>query len=375
MRDHKEFIKETLRLAKNGSGLVSPNPMVGAVIVKGSRIAGKGWHKVFGMPHAEIEALKEAGSRAKGATLYVNLEPCCHYGKTPPCTKAIMEAGIKEVICSMEDPNPLVAGKGIEELEKNGITVRTGVLREEAEKLNRQYITYITKKRPYIILKWAQTIDGKIATYTGSSKWITGEETRDFVKKMRFEVDGIVVGINTVVNDNPSLDYIAPSFQAKKEILNKKRYWKIVIDPHLKISEEGRIWDCPDCKVLLVVSEKVEEDRVRYLIDKKSCEVIKIPQEGDGLSLKVLMEELYKREIGIIMVEGGSKTLTSFWEEKLVDEIIVFTGNKLLGGSGSLSPVAGEDKRNISEAVNIEEIETGRIGNDFFIRGRPCFPE
>jgi len=375
MIDHKEFIKETLRLAEKGRGLVSPNPMVGSVIVKGSRIIGKGWHKAFGMPHAEIEALKEAGRSARGATLYVNLEPCCHYGKTPPCTKAIIEAGIKDVICSMEDPNPMVAGKGIEELEKNGITVRTGVLREEAENLNRQYIIYITKERPYIILKWAQTIDGKIATYTGSSKWITGEETRDFVKKMRFEVDGIVVGVNTVISDNPSLDYIAPSFQTKKGILHKKRYWKIVIDPHLKVSEEGRIWGCHNCKVLLVVSEKVEEDRVRYFTDKKDCEVIKIPQDGDRLSLKVLMEELYKREIGIIMVEGGSKTLTSFWDEKLADEVMVFTGNKILGGSSSLSPVAGEDKKSISEAVNIEYLETGRIGNDFFIRGRPCFRE
>ncbi|HOL21475.1 MAG TPA: bifunctional diaminohydroxyphosphoribosylaminopyrimidine deaminase/5-amino-6-(5-phosphoribosylamino)uracil reductase RibD, partial [bacterium] len=269
MREHKEFIKETLKLAERGRGLVSPNPMVGAVIVKGSRVIGKGWHNAFGMPHAEIEALKQAGDKAKGATLYVNLEPCCHYGKTPPCTKAIIEAGIKEVICSMEDPNPMVAGKGIKELEKNGITVRKGILREEAEDLNKPYMTYITKKRPYIILKWAQTLDGKIATYKGSSQWITGEESRRRVRIMRFEVDGIVAGINTVVNDDPSLDYIPPSFQTGKGVIEKKRYWKIVIDPYLRIPEKGRLWENPSANILLIVSERAPEDRIRYFVDKK----------------------------------------------------------------------------------------------------------
>ncbi|MCM8830032.1 MAG: bifunctional diaminohydroxyphosphoribosylaminopyrimidine deaminase/5-amino-6-(5-phosphoribosylamino)uracil reductase RibD [Candidatus Omnitrophica bacterium] len=373
MRDHKEFIKGAFKLAERGKGLVSPNPMVGAVIVKGSHIVGKGWHKAFGMPHGEIEALKEAKDKAKGATLYVNLEPCCHYGKTPPCTKAIIESGIKEVICSMEDPNPLVASKGIEELEENGITVRSGILKEEAELLNRPYITYITKKRPYIILKWAQTIDGKIATGTGSSKWITGQDTRDFVKKLRFEVDGIVVGIKTVINDNPSLDYISPTYQVKKDILNRKRYWKIVIDPHLKIPEDVKIWENQNSKVLLVISEKAKEEKIRYFLREKGCDVVKISEEQGRLNLKYLMDELYKREIGIIMVEGGSYTLTSFWEEKLADEVIVFTANKILGGDNSLSPIEGKGREVISEAVKIEYYEKKMLGNDFFIRGRVCF--
>lgn len=375
MREHKEFIKETLKLAERGRGLVSPNPMVGAVIVKGSRVIGKGWHNAFGMPHAEIEALKQAGDKAKGATLYVNLEPCCHYGKTPPCTKAIIEAGIKEVICSMEDPNPMVAGKGIKELEKNGITVRKGILREEAEDLNKPYMTYITKKRPYIILKWAQTLDGKIATYKGSSQWITGEESRRRVRIMRFEVDGIVAGINTVVNDDPSLDYIPPSFQTGKGVIEKKRYWKIVIDPYLRIPEKGRLWENPSANVLLIISERASEDRVRYFVNKKGCDVIKIPMEDSGLSLKVLMDELYKRDIGIIMVEGGSYTLTSFWEAKLVDEIMVFIANKILGGKNALIPITGKERGHISEAIIVEYYERKMIGNDLLIRGRPCFQE
>ncbi|MCM8760278.1 MAG: bifunctional diaminohydroxyphosphoribosylaminopyrimidine deaminase/5-amino-6-(5-phosphoribosylamino)uracil reductase RibD [Candidatus Omnitrophica bacterium] len=373
MREHKEFIKETLKLAEKGKGLVSPNPMVGAVIVKGSQVVGKGWHKAFGMPHAEIEALKEAGDRAKGATLYVNLEPCCHYGKTPPCTKAIIEAGIKEVICSMEDPNPLVKGKGIEELEENGIAVRTGILKEEAEVLNRPYITYITKKRPYIILKWAQTIDGKIATGTGSSKWITGEDTRDFVKKLRFEVDGIVVGINTLMKDNPFLDYVAPSYQTKKEILDRKRYWKIVIDPYLKMPAEGKIWENQNSKILLVASEKASKEKIRYFISERGCDMVNVPEEEGRLDIKLLTDVLFKREIGIIMIEGGSFTLTSFWEEKLADEVMVFTANKILGGDSSLSPIGGKEREHISEAVRIEYYETKMLGDDIFIRGKVCF--
>lgn len=373
MVEHKEYIKKALEIAKKGKGLVSPNPLVGAIIVKNRKIIGSGWHKAFGMPHAEIEALKKARDKAKGATLYVNLEPCCHYGKTPPCTKAIIEAGIKQVICSMEDPNPLVAGKGFEELERNGITVRKGILEKEAEELNRPYITYITKKRPYIILKWAQTIDGKIATGKGDSRWITAENTRNFVKNLRFEVDGILVGVNTVIRDNPTLDYISPSFQTEKTLLDKKRYWKIILDPYLNIPEEGNIWGSSKSRLLIVVSQDVEDKKLGYFSEREGCEVIKVPFENGKFSLNVLMDELYRREIGIVMVEGGSYTLTSFWEEKLVDEVMVFIGNRILGGEDSLTPISGKGKEYMSDAVDIEYYETRMIGNDIFLRGRVCF--
>ncbi|MDD3726545.1 MAG: bifunctional diaminohydroxyphosphoribosylaminopyrimidine deaminase/5-amino-6-(5-phosphoribosylamino)uracil reductase RibD [Candidatus Ratteibacteria bacterium] len=372
MGDHKGYIRKTLKLAKKGSGLVSPNPMVGAVIVKNNRTISSGWHKAFGLPHAEIEALKKAGDKARGATLYVNMEPCCHYGKTPPCTKAIIEAGIKKVVCSVEDPNPLMAGKGIEEIEKNGITVIKGIMEKEGEEINRAYTTYITKKRPYIVLKWAQTLDGKIATGTGNSKWITGEDARMFVKNLRFEMDGVIVGVNTVIKDNPSLDYISPSFQTEKRLLERKRYWKIILDPFLKIPEEGKIWESSN-KIMVVVSEKVKDENVRNFREKQGCEVIKIPFENNRFSLKALMDELYQREIGIVMVEGGCYTLTSFWEERFVDEIMVFISNKILGGDNSLAPISGKEKRHISEAVGIEYYETKKIGDDFFIRGRICF--
>lgn len=375
MTDHKGFLREALKLAEKGRGLVSPNPMVGAVIAKGGRVLGRGWHKAFGLAHAEIEALKQAGKKAAGATLYVNLEPCCHHGKTPPCAQAVISAGIKEVFCSMADPNPLVSGKGIEELEKNGVRIRTGLLHEEAEELNASYITRITCKRPYILLKWAQTLDGRIATHNGDSKWITSGETRKFVKELRFGMDGILVGVNTILRDNPSLDYIAPSFQTQKELLRLKRYYKIIIDPLLETPCEGRWWEDTESRVLLVVPEDAPEEKLSAIAARENAELIKMPCSGGRFSLRELAVRLNDRGLGIIMVEGGGKTLTFFWDEKLADEIMVFTGNKILGGKDSLSPIAGDNRDAFSQAVAVRYIETGRIGEDLFVRGRPCFRE
>ena len=373
--DHAKFIKETLKLAEKGRGLTSPNPMVGAVIVKGSRVLGRGWHKAFGLAHAETEALKQAGKKAEGAILYVNLEPCCHYGKTPPCTGAIIQAGIKEVICSMKDPNPQVDGKGIEELENSGARVRTGLLQDEAEELNASYITCITRKRPYFLLKWAQTLDGRIATYNGDSKWITSGKTREFVKELRFGMDGILVGVRTVLKDNPSLDYIPPSFQTQKDLLRRKRYYKIVLDPSLETPSEGRWWENTESRILLVVSESVPEEKVSKITARGNAEVMRLSCQDGRFSLRALAEKLYEKGLGIIMVEGGSATLTSFWDERLADEIMIFTGNKILGGEDSLPPIAGKNRETFSQSVDVRYLETRKIGDDFFVRGRPCFPE
>ena len=373
--EHKEFLKETLKLAEKGRGLVSPNPMVGAVIAKGGRVLGRGWHKAFGLAHAEIEALKQAGEKAKGATLYVNLEPCCHQGKTPPCTRAVIEAGIKEVVCSMEDPNPLVAGKGIKELEKNGVKVTAGVLREEAENLNSSYITCITKQRPCVILKWAQTIDGRTATNNGDSKWITSEKTRNFVKELRFGTDGILVGANTIINDNPSLDYAAPCFQTRKDLLERKKYHKIILDPLLKTPAEGRWWENEKNRVLLVVPQDVPEEKLSAVISKGNGEAIRMECTEGRFSMKKLMKRLYEKGLGVIMVEGGSTTLTSFWEEELADEVMIFTGNQILGGKDSLASIAGKNRESFSQAVRIRDIEVKTMGGDFLVRGKPCFQE
>jgi diaminohydroxyphosphoribosylaminopyrimidine deaminase/5-amino-6-(5-phosphoribosylamino)uracil reductase len=375
MVEYKKFLRKTFQIAEKGKGLVSPNPLVGAIIAKGNRIISTGYHKAFGLPHAEIEALNDAKEKAKGATLYVNLEPCCHWGKTPPCTEAIIKAGIKEVICCMIDPNPVVNGNGFKILEENGIKVRCGFLEDEAEELNRFYITNVKKKRPYIILKWAQTIDGKIATKNYSSKWITGEKTREFLKRKRFEIDGICVGVNTILIDNPSLDYIPPEFQTKKNLIEKKRYYKIILDPYGKTPVGAKIWENKNSIVLIVFDEKIEEEKIEKYKINDNFDYLKIPFENMKFDLKKLLEKLLEKNIGIIMVEGGKFTLTEFFENKIFDEIWAFVGNKILGGENSISVFGGNDKENINEAVELEKIEVEKIENDILIKGRICSQE
>lgn len=374
MADSEKFLKTAMKIAANGKGLVSPNPMVGAVIARGKRILAQGYHRAFGMPHAEIEALKKAGGKAKGATMYVNMEPCCHYGKTPPCTAAIIDAGIKEVVCSMEDPNPLVCGKGFEELEGMGIKVRKGSLYAQAEELNRAYIVNTAKKRPYVILKWAQTLDGKTAVYRGDSKWITNELSREYARKLRFEADGVIVGANTVLNDNPALDYAFPSFYPAK-MEGKKRYWKIILDPGLKTPAGGNIWKNPRAGVLIITGGTVSKSEIARFGGKAKCEVVPLKTRQGAFDIQDLLRALYERDIGIVMVEGGSKTLTGFWESSAADEVIIFCGGKILGGSRSIPSLAGRDKETISAAVNLDIKEIKMFQQDIMIRGRPCFQE
>lgn len=373
-QDYKKFLKDTLTLAKKGKGLVSPNPLVGAIVTNGKRVLGRGYHQAFGMPHAEIEALKQAKEKAKGATLYVNLEPCCHYGKTPACTEAIVSSGIKEVICCMKDPNPLVNGKGVTYLEENGIKVRVGWLEREAEKLNEPYITYITKKRPYIVLKWAETLDGKIATSTGDSKWITSEDTRKFVKNLRFEFDGILVGVNTVIQDNPGLNYFSPAFHTKQKLIERKKYVKIILDSNLRTPLNGKLWENPTTKILIFTSEKTKDEKIEPYL-KKNCKVLKVQEKQGKLIIEEVIRHLYTIGIGTILVEGGQKILTSFWEEKRCDKIMVFIGNKIIGGENSLSPIAGKNREKFSDSSEIADIKVKQISTDIYIEGKPCFQE
>ena len=374
MADHIKFLKETLKLAEKGKGLVSPNPVVGALIVKKSKIVGTGYHTAYGLPHAEVEAIEKAGKNCKGATLYVNLEPCCHYGKTPPCTEKIISSKIKEVISCMKDPNPLVNGNGFKILEENGIKVRIFPV-DDCYEINRPYITYIKEKRPYIILKWAQSIDGKIATGDGSSKWITGEKARNFIREKRFEIDGLVVGVNTILKDNPFLDYIPPEFKIKKKLLERKRYYKIIIDPHLKTPIESNIWKNEKAKILIFISDRIEKKKIFLYGKKVNTELIPLPLKNGMFSIDDFLSELYKREIGIIMVEGGSKTLTWFFENHKADEFFIFIGNKLLGGENSISAIGGKGYSDVEEGVYLEDKEIEFFDNDILIKGKPCFQE
>ena len=316
-----KFMGRALELAKLRKGLTHPNPTVGCVIVKDGQIVGEGYHEKAGMPHAEVIALQKAGEKAKGATLYVTLEPCTHYGRTPPCTDAIIKAGLKRVVIATLDPNPLVSGKGVERLKKANIEVLVGVLEEEAKKLNEDFFVYITQRRPYITLKWAQSIDGTMATKTGNSKWISSEESRAFVHQLRAEATAVLIGINTALTDDPQLTIRAFPWE--------KQPVRIVLDPQLKIREDLKIVKDREAQTI-VISAVEKEDKIKRL-EELGIKVILAPWEEGKLNLKEVLRELYFMEIMHILVEGGSTTHTTFIKENLFDRLWVFIAPLLLG--------------------------------------------
>ncbi|MGC8805789.1 MAG: bifunctional diaminohydroxyphosphoribosylaminopyrimidine deaminase/5-amino-6-(5-phosphoribosylamino)uracil reductase RibD, partial [Candidatus Ratteibacteria bacterium] len=308
------FLKKCLSLAKNGLGLVSPNPMVGAVVVRGNHIVGQGWHKAYGLPHAEVEALKMAGSRAKNATIYVNLEPCCHYGKTPPCTEAIIKSGIKKVVFCTIDPNPFVNGKSVVVLKNHGIEVRHGLLESQAMQLNEAYFTYMKMKRPFIALKWAMSIDGKIADASGNSKWITREDARTFNKNLRFEYDAIMVGVETVIKDDPGLNYSVP-YGVGKSLLKNKRYTKVILDTSVRCPSDAKVFLNASDRVIVFTARDTKPSRIKY---PENVEFVEVDKNSAGfLDIQQVIQNLYERGIGKLFVEGGTKVLTSFYDYEL----------------------------------------------------------
>jgi diaminohydroxyphosphoribosylaminopyrimidine deaminase/5-amino-6-(5-phosphoribosylamino)uracil reductase len=363
-----EFLKRCIEHARKGSGLVSPNPMVGALVVKGTKILGAGHHQAYGLPHAEINALAAAGTQSKGATLYVNLEPCCHYGKTPPCTDAIIEAGIAEVVCCSKDPNPLINGKSLSILQSHGIKTRCGYLEDEARALNRSYFTRLKKGRVYIALKWAMTLDGKIADDSGNSQWITSDQARDEARRIRFEYDAVVVGVGTILRDNPALDYKAPRFSAKRALLERKRFRKVVLDSHLRTPKNARIFENPLSEVLLFTSSSTPVD-TNY---PENARIIQIPGKNGKLDLQTLLQTLGKMEVGSVFVEGGKEVLTSFVEERLADRYYVFVGRKILGGTRYV-PIGGSGVSGLSAGVQIEIEQVLTIGGDVLIIGNNVY--
>ncbi len=340
MKESKDeiFLKKCFSLAKNGCGLVSPNPMVGAIVVKGNHIIGSGWHKAYGLAHAEIEALNMAGKKAKGATLYINLEPCCHYGKTPPCTDAIMKAGIKKVVFSTIDPNPLVNGRSVAILENNGISVRYGLLEKQASTLNEAYFTYIKNKRPFISLKWAMSIDGKIANEKGQSQWITSDEARRYNKKIRFEYDAILTGINTILKDNSLFNYSVPGYAVKKQLLNHKRYYKILLDSYLRVPPSSNFFS-PPTRLIIFTKKGINLKNRQY---GNNVDIVEVNETQPGLlDITEVIRYLYNIGVGKLFVEGGTKILTSFYNLTLFDKIYMFMGTKIIGGDAVYPPVKG----------------------------------
>ena len=369
----KKYMRLALRLAIKAKGRTSPNPLVGAVIVKDNRIIGKGYHKKAGEPHAEINALDIAGRRARGATLYLNLEPCAHFGRTSPCTKKIISSRIKEVVVAMIDPNPLNYSRGVKELRKAGIEVKVGVLEEEAKKTNEAYITYITTRKPFVILKTAMSLDGKIATKAGDSKWITNESSRKYVHKLRSEVDAVLVGIETVLKDDSLLTVRSPkSPSSEAELLWRtgkvqSQPIRVVVDSRARIPLGARVLNKE--ALTIVATTKLASKRKIEALEKKGAKVLIIKNRDKKVNLKELLKRLGKLEITSLVVEGGGRINASFLENGLVDKVLFFIAPKIIGGKEAFTPVEGKGIERIKHAIKLKNISIKRFGEDMLVEG------
>ncbi len=348
------FLKQALDLAKLGGGWTNPNPMVGAVLVKNGKVIGKGYHRRVGFPHAEIEALQPA-KNPRGATLYLNLEPCNHYGRTPPCSEAIIKAGVVQVVCSTLDPNPKVHGRGVAVLRRAGIRVSIGGLEREARRFNEAFFVCHEKKRPFVALKFGTSLDGKIATRSGDSKWITNESARAYARSLRGVYQAVLVGIQTVIADDPDLG-------ARQK--GQRDPLRIILDPHLKISLRSRV--LRDTNVLIASTVLANQNK-KKILQKKGISVWEFP--GETIPLKKFLFELHRHEIVSLLVEGGGETLGRFFDAKLVDKVYAFFAPIIIGGEKATSAVRGQGVRKVSEALKLQNIEWRRFGDNFAVIG------
>ena len=354
MISHKKYMAIALNLAEKGKGYVSPNPLVGCVIVKRGKIVGKGYHKKYGEEHAEINALSAAGKKANNSTMYVNLEPCSHWGKTSPCTEKIVEAGIREVIVGMEDPNPLV--DGYKELKFRGLKTRIGILRDEAKKLNEAYINYMKTKKPFVILKLAMSLDGKIATSTGDSKYITGMEARKYVHQLRNDDDAVMVGINTIMRDDPLLD---------SRLVKGKNPVKVIVDSALRIPEKANVLKDPS-KVIIATTTKAPKNKTEKLQHKGIRVIVLKPKKG-LVDLNELMKELGKSEIALLMIEGGAELSGNAIKEGIIDKVLIFTAPKIIGNG--IDSIKNLGIKKVDKAINLKNVLTKKIGKDLLVEG------
>jgi diaminohydroxyphosphoribosylaminopyrimidine deaminase/5-amino-6-(5-phosphoribosylamino)uracil reductase len=355
-----------LDLAKKGEGFTSPNPMVGAVIVKDGAVIGKGYHRAAGEPHAEVDAIDTAGSLARGATLYVTLEPCNHTGRTPPCTEKIIGAGIRHVVAAMKDPNPDVKGGGLEYLKNRGIKTTVGICEDHAKRLNEFFIKYTRTKRPFTILKCASTLDGRIATKSGDSKWVTGEAAREFVHRLRHAVDAIMVGVNTVEKDNPSLTTRLASRPKYFKSLDPTR---IILDTHLRISETAKLLRLhSDSDTILVTGPSVSNDK-KARIEKTGARIIESPLKDGRIDLDRLMDRLGSLGITSLLIEGGSRVVASALSEGIVEKIMFFFAPKILGGDDGIPICKGPGADAMDRCIPVKDIHVRRFGNDIMIQG------
>jgi diaminohydroxyphosphoribosylaminopyrimidine deaminase / 5-amino-6-(5-phosphoribosylamino)uracil reductase len=357
MKNDEYYMGLALRLALKAKGKTSPNPLVGAVVVKAGRIIGSGFHAKAGLAHAEIIALDEAGKKAKGATLYVTLEPCAHTGRTPPCVNRIIQSGIKEVVVGLVDPNPLNNGKGVLSLKQSNIKVRLGVLKEQLNQINEVFIKYITTGIPFITVKVAQSLDGRIATFSGDSKWITSDESRVFAHKIRKDYDAIMVGVNTVLRDNPRLN-VAPS---------QKQLIKIIVDSNLSTPENANIFSVERKVIIVTLSSRPgQETENRKNLSAKAT-ILEVKEKGGQINLRDALKKLARLGISNIIVEGGGTLIGSLFDERLVDKILFFISPKIIGGKDAVSSVMGKGVKRADQAIKLGQVKIRRFAEDLLI--------
>jgi diaminohydroxyphosphoribosylaminopyrimidine deaminase/5-amino-6-(5-phosphoribosylamino)uracil reductase len=347
------------RLAKKAAGRTSPNPTVGAVLVRAGKVVGSGYHRFAGADHAEIVALRRAGTKARRATLYITLEPCSHHGRTPPCVDALICAGVREVVCGARDPNPLVAGRGFRRLRRAGITVRVGVLEEQCRALIESFSKYITQRAPFVVLKLAATLDGKIASVSGDARWISGEESRKAVHRLRNEVDAIVIGSGTLVADDPELTC---------RIVRGRNPWRIILDSRLSLPLSAQILHQKDPDKTIIATGRGAAPTKARAIEALGARVWRMPLSRRRVSWPPLLRKLGAMGIVSLMIEGGAEVAASALKEKIVDKIIIFCAPKILGGDGR--PMIGAlNVQKVNQALRVKDLRVVKSGEDLMLTG------
>jgi diaminohydroxyphosphoribosylaminopyrimidine deaminase/5-amino-6-(5-phosphoribosylamino)uracil reductase len=361
--NHSDFelklMHQAMALAERGRGWVEPNPMVGALVVRDGKIVAEGWHQRFGGPHAEIHALEQAGAAAQGATIYITLEPCCHQGKTPPCTDAIIQAGIKKVVAAMRDPFPQVDGGGFAQLQRAGIEVVAGVGEAEAAVLNAPYLKLLRTGKPWVIAKWAMTLDGHTATASGDSKWISNEQSRAKVHELRGRMDAIIVGIGTVLADDPLLTARPPGPRAAA---------RVIVDPKLRVPVNSQLVQTAREVPVLIFHQQSADSSARQNLEQKGCECLPVNAEPQEVVQSVLTE-LGNRRFTNVLVEGGSRLLGSFFDAQEVDEVWAFIAPRIIGSAGARTPVSGVGAEWLKKASALTDVHLERFGDDVLMRG------
>ncbi len=360
--DHEKYMRMALELAAKGAGYVSPNPLVGAVVVKGDQVVGRGYHQALGGPHAEVNAIDDAGEDARGGTIYVTLEPCNHHGRTPPCTQKILNAGIRQVVVAMADPNPHVTGGGNDFLASQGVEVACGVCEADAVAQNESFVKYVRTGSPFVVLKMAATLDGRIATRTGDARWVTGPQARGFVHLLRHSMDAIMVGIGTVMADDPELT-------TRLEHGGSVDPVRVILDTRLTISSEARLLNLSSTAETIIACgpEAPEERKVR--LKEKGAHLLEVPLEEGRIDLNALMTALGARGITSLLVEGGAQIAGAALKAGVVDKVHFFYAPKIMGGGDGIPMCNGKGPEKMSECLALSQTAVSQVGEDILVTG------